>query len=38
MSNQETRPSLAQSACANPKGLEVKNAMSGFLTDFSKFN
>ncbi|KAB7616082.1 phage major capsid protein [Amylibacter sp. SFDW26] len=37
MSNQETK-SLDHEACAQPKGLEVKAALSGFLNDFSKMN
>ncbi len=37
MSNQETK-SLDHEACAQPKGLEVKAALSGFLKDFSKMN
>jgi len=37
MSNQETK-SLDHAACAHPKGLEVKAALSGFLSDFAKLN
>lgn len=38
MSNRETKSSAGQMACAKPNGLEVKNAMTGFVQDFSKFN
>jgi len=38
MNNRETYASADQKACVKPNGLEVKNALAGFVQDFSKFN